>query len=30
VVTAGWYHTISFVLGAARIELEPWAARFPG
>ncbi len=29
VVTAGWYHTISFVLRAARVELEPWAARFP-
>ena len=29
VVTAGWYHTISFVIGAARIPLEPWAARFP-
>ncbi len=30
VVTAGWYHTISFVLGTARTALEPWAARFPG
>jgi alkylhydroperoxidase family enzyme len=30
VVTCGWYHTISFVIGAARVELEPWAARFPG
>jgi 4-carboxymuconolactone decarboxylase len=29
VVTGGWYHTISFVLGAVRVELEPWAARFP-
>lgn len=29
VVTAGWYHTISFVLGAARVQLEPWAERFP-
>ena len=29
VVTAGWYHTISFVIGAARVPLEPWAARFP-
>ncbi len=29
VVTAGWYHTISFVLGTARVTLEPWAARFP-
>jgi len=30
VVTAGWYHTISFVIGATRLPLEPWAARFPG
>ena len=30
VVTAGWYHTISFVIGAARIAPEPWAAQFPG
>ena len=29
VVTGGWYHTISFVVGTARVELEPWAARFP-
>jgi 4-carboxymuconolactone decarboxylase len=29
VVTSGWYHTISFVIKAARVELEPWAARFP-
>ncbi|MBV8217091.1 MAG: carboxymuconolactone decarboxylase family protein [Solirubrobacterales bacterium] len=29
VIAAGWYHTISFVLGAARVQLEPWAARFP-
>jgi alkylhydroperoxidase family enzyme len=29
VVTAGWYHTISYVIGAARVQLEPWAARFP-
>jgi len=29
VVTAGWYHTISFVIGAARVAPEPWAARFP-
>jgi alkylhydroperoxidase family enzyme len=29
VVAGGWYHTISFVLGAARVELESWAARFP-
>jgi alkylhydroperoxidase family enzyme len=30
VVTAGWYHTISFVVNVARVELEPWGARFPG
>jgi alkylhydroperoxidase family enzyme len=29
VVTSGWYHTISFVIRAARVELEPWAERFP-
>lgn len=29
VVTSGWYHTISFVIAAARVEHEPWAARFP-
>ncbi len=29
VVTSGWYHTISFVINAARVRLEPWAARFP-
>jgi 4-carboxymuconolactone decarboxylase len=29
VVTSGWYHTISFVINAARVQLEPWAARFP-
>lgn len=29
VVTSGWYHTISFVLRAARVQPEPWAARFP-
>jgi 4-carboxymuconolactone decarboxylase len=28
-VTAGWYHTISFVIGVAGVPLEPWAARFP-
>ncbi len=28
-ITAGWYHTISFVINAAAVELEPWAARFP-
>jgi len=29
VVAAGWYHTISFVVNAARVEIEPWASRFP-
>jgi hypothetical protein len=29
VVTAGWYHTISYVIAAARVQLEPWAMRFP-
>jgi 4-carboxymuconolactone decarboxylase len=29
VVTSGWYHTISFVINAARVQREPWAARFP-
>jgi 4-carboxymuconolactone decarboxylase len=29
VVTSGWYHTISFVVNAAGVPLEPWAARFP-
>jgi 4-carboxymuconolactone decarboxylase len=29
IVTAGWYRTIAYVINAARIPLEPWAARFP-
>jgi 4-carboxymuconolactone decarboxylase len=29
IVASGWYHTISFVVNAARVQLEPWAARFP-
>jgi 4-carboxymuconolactone decarboxylase len=29
VIAGGWYHTISYVIDAARVELEPWAARFP-
>lgn len=29
VVTAGWYHTIAFVINAAGVENEVWAARFP-
>lgn len=28
-LTSGWYHAISYVINAARIGLEPWAARFP-
>jgi 4-carboxymuconolactone decarboxylase len=30
VITAGWYHTIAFVINAAGVEDEEWAARFPG
>jgi 4-carboxymuconolactone decarboxylase len=30
VITSGWYHTISFVISAAGVEGEDWAARFPG
>jgi alkylhydroperoxidase family enzyme len=29
IVTAGWYHTISYLCNALAIEREPWAARFP-
>lgn len=29
-ITAGWYRLLSYVINAARIEREPWAARFPG
>jgi 4-carboxymuconolactone decarboxylase len=29
VVTSGWYHTISYVINTAQVQLEPWAARFP-
>jgi 4-carboxymuconolactone decarboxylase len=29
IVTAGWYRLLSYVINAARIPLEPWAARFP-
>lgn len=29
VVTCGWYHLIAFVIAAARVPLEPWAAPFP-
>ncbi|HEY5430136.1 MAG TPA: carboxymuconolactone decarboxylase family protein [Solirubrobacteraceae bacterium] len=28
-VIAGWYRAIAYVINAARIPLEPWAARFP-
>lgn len=28
-IAGGWYRTISYVIDAARVELEPWAARFP-
>jgi 4-carboxymuconolactone decarboxylase len=28
-IIVGWYHLISFVANAARVEQEPWAARFP-
>jgi alkylhydroperoxidase family enzyme len=29
IVAAGWYRLLSYVINAARIDLEPWAARFP-
>jgi alkylhydroperoxidase family enzyme len=29
IVTAGWYRTLAYVIHAARVPLEPWAARFP-
>lgn len=29
VVTAGWYHVIAFVINAAGVQREEWAARFP-
>ncbi len=28
-VTAGWYHTIAYVINTAGVQLEDWAARFP-
>ncbi len=28
-VVSGWYRLISVIINAARVELEPWAARFP-
>jgi alkylhydroperoxidase family enzyme len=30
VITAGWYHIIAYVINAAGVEHEEWAARFPG
>jgi 4-carboxymuconolactone decarboxylase len=29
VITAGWYRLLSYVINAARVDHEPWAARFP-
>jgi alkylhydroperoxidase family enzyme len=29
IVLAGFYHTVSFVVNALRVEAEPFAARFP-
>ncbi len=29
IVTAGWYRTLAYVINAARVPLERWAARFP-
>jgi len=29
-VTAGWYHVISYVCNGVRVAPEEWAARFPG
>jgi alkylhydroperoxidase family enzyme len=29
IVCAGWYRLISQTINAARVELEPWAERFP-
>jgi alkylhydroperoxidase family enzyme len=28
-IVAGWYRLISYVVNAAGVEFEPWAARFP-
>ena len=30
VAIAGWYHLIAYICNAARVQLEPWAERFPG
>jgi 4-carboxymuconolactone decarboxylase len=29
VITAGWYRLLSYVINAAHVEREQWAARFP-
>jgi 4-carboxymuconolactone decarboxylase len=29
IVTAGWYHVISYLCNGLRVPLEQWAARFP-
>lgn len=29
IVTAGWYHAISYVCNGVRVQPEEWAARFP-
>jgi hypothetical protein len=29
VALAGWYHLLAYVANGARVELEPWGARFP-
>ncbi|HEV3129946.1 MAG TPA: carboxymuconolactone decarboxylase family protein [Solirubrobacteraceae bacterium] len=29
VIIAGWYHLIAYVINAAGVQLEPWAARYP-
>jgi len=29
VITAGWYRLLASVINTARVEHEPWAARFP-
>ena len=28
-LASGWYHALAYVINAARISPEPWAARFP-
>ena len=28
-IIAGWYRLLSYVINAARVQHEPWAARFP-